>query len=310
MLSSLIIVIPMVVFPAKLGLDLSSGSYTYALFEMAYYAFILFMFRPGSSLLQLLQGAGLTFLYRIILGSVFGVLISAIYGVNFTAALTLGVSRYMPAVILHVILAPFIVKPFYLSILGEIIGDRPRRMGSRTATGLKGSTTTRPQRAVESGAVVMDTTGPSVSTSPSSTIAEKGTNGFERAARYLGEHHAVRLAAVIDKEGLVMGNFVRGEINPEDWAPLALQIAEANAAVLTRHYDTPEPLRVDLVLKNEKLFIVSVLEFSLLVLANREDEDLLGIRLAQATEIISKYVSERYSRPLPVSPEEKYVSST
>ena len=79
LLSSVLIVIPMVIFPAKLGTELSSGSFTYAIFEIIYYGVIFFIMRPGSSLLQLFQGAGLAFLFRIVIGTIFGVIISIMW---------------------------------------------------------------------------------------------------------------------------------------------------------------------------------------------------------------------------------------
>ncbi|MCP4706798.1 MAG: hypothetical protein GY865_19545, partial [candidate division Zixibacteria bacterium] len=133
LISSVLIVIPMVVFPAKLGTELISGSFAYALFEVLYYGVVFFIMRPGSNLFQLFQGAGLTFLCRIVLGTVFGVMLSIMYDVGFTAALTLGVSKYLPGIILHIAFAPIVIKPFYFAILGEASGDELHREKKRKA---------------------------------------------------------------------------------------------------------------------------------------------------------------------------------
>jgi len=314
LLSSILIVIPMVVFPAKLGTELSSGSFIYALFEILYYGIILFIMRPGSSLFQLFQGASLTFLFRIVIGTVFGIFISIMYDVSITASMTLGISKYLPAIILHVAAAPFVIKPFYLAILGEKSGDDLRRViRSKTAiptTSVVASTSTsqifRP----------VDKTAPKVSNEfktdegRTASITEKDSNGFNRAVKYIGEHHSVKLATVVDFEGLTMASFSRDGIDIEDWAPFALVFEEANKAILERFSEKNEPERIDLTYSDGKLHVIKIREFNLLVLSTREDDDLLGIRLAQASDIIRKYISERYDKLLSVSPEEKYVPST
>ena len=50
--------------------------------------------------------------------------------------------------------------------------------------------------------------------------------------------------------------------------------------------------------------------FSLMVIAERQIDDFLNIRINQALEIIGKYVAERYSRKLFVNVERTYVPST
>jgi len=310
LLSSVVIIIPMVIFPAKLGTELSSGSFTYAIFEILYYGIVFFILRPGSNLVQLFQGAGLAFLFRLIIGSIFGALIAGMYDVSFTAALTLGISKYLPAIILHVAFAPIITKPMYYSILGEPSGDELRREKRRQMATQKQSSqtsqvfvaaahkpTTEPVHAVKS------------ETPRSTVIADKSADGFDRAVRYIGEHHSVKLATVVDSEGLPMGTFARDNIDVEEWAPLALLLEEANKNIINRYHTTSEPERIDLIFGHNRLYAVRVAGFMLLVLSGREDDDLLGIRLVQGSDIISKYVSERYDKLLSASPEEKYVPS-
>jgi len=308
LLSSLLIVIPMVIFPARLGISLGAGYFTYALFEIVYYGIVFYIFRPGSSLLHLFQGAGLTFLYRIVIGTVFGIIISLMYSVNFTAALTLGVSRYFPAIILHIAAAPLITKPFYLAVIGESDGGRAaRRRQPRTET--RESITSQPffpaeeeRRRTVPQQVAHDMN--------EEAVAEKRINGFERAVRYVGGHQAVKLAVVVDFEGLTMATFKRGEIDPDTWAPLALLLRNVNKDIIARHNKVDDTDRMDLTYRQEKLFILHSAGYDLLVLSNREDDDLLSIRLTQAAEMIKKYVTERYGKLSPIIREEKYVRST
>lgn len=306
LISSVLIVIPMVIFPAKLGTELSSGSFVYAIFEILYYGVIFFILRPASNLFQLFQGASFTFLCRIVIGSVFGLLVSVMYDVGFTAALTLGVSKYLPAIILHVAFAPIITKPFYYAILGEASGDELYRDKKRR-TAFQSPTATS-QIIVKPNAVISREV--SIEEPQATVTVEKGADGFARAVKYIGEHHSVKLATVVDYEGLTMSSFSRNDADVEEWAPLALLFNEANTRVLNRLSDVTGPERLDITFGQDRLYAIKVSQFTLLVLSDREDDDLLGIRLAQGSDIISKYVSERYDKLMSANPEEKYVSST
>lgn len=309
LISSVLIVIPMVIFPAKLGTELSSGSFVYAIFEILYYGIIFFILRPASNLFQLFQGASFTFLCRIVIGSVFGLLVSVMYDVGFTAALTLGVSKYLPAIILHVAFAPIITKPFYYAILGEASGDELYRdKKRRTAFQSPTAPTATSQIIVKPNAVIPREV--SAEEPQATVMVEKGADGFARAVKYIGEHHSVKLATVVDYEGLTMSSFSRNDADVEEWAPLALLFNEANTKVLNRFSDVTGPERLDITFGQDRLYAIKVSQFTLLVLSDREDDDLLGIRLAQGSDIISKYVSERYDKLMSANPEEKYVSST
>lgn len=323
LLSGIIIVIPMVVFPAKLGIDISTGSFSYAIVEVLWYAAVFFLMRSQSSILQIFQAAGLTFLYRIVVGTIFGLFLSIMYGVGISASLSLGVSRYFPAILLHIISAPFIVKSFYLAILGEGENEsRPRlkphskdhkeesvidqpyfnrqdKGSERTATASADPTA----RANASGGLKTAEAAPDV-------VFGQDQNGFERAVRYLGEQGAIKLAAVVDHEGLTMATYRHSDIDPDLWTPLAELFKERNIDVLNRNYQAPGLQRIDLYLEHERIFILAVDRMSIIVVSNREDDELVGVRLHQAAEMVRKYVSERYGKLMSAGTEEKYVSST
>ena len=311
LISSVLIVIPMVIFPAKLGTELISGSFEYALFEVIYYGIVFFVLRPASTLFQLFQGAGLTFLCRIAIGTVFGVLISIMYDVGLSAALTLGISKYLPAIILHIAFTPMATKSFYYAILGEASGDELRRDKKRSVVyQTQTSQTTTSQIIVKPESIVPVTTTAAAEKPKAVILTDKDADGFARAVRYIGEHHSVKLATVVDLEGLTMSSFSRNDVNVEEWAPLVLLLDEANTKILNRMSEVTGPERLDITFGQDKLYALKITEYTLLVLSGREDDDLLGIRLAQASDMISKYVSERYGKLLSASPEEKYVSST
>jgi hypothetical protein len=308
LISSLLIVVPMVIFPAQLGMNLTTGSFIYSALEIVYYGVILFLLRPRTTLLKLLEGAGLTFLYRIVLGTIFGILIALMYSIGLTAALTLGISRYLPAIILHVVVAPFAMKPFYDAISGDNAHARrpyPRSYQKPPAEKEEKLRPYLPRTEQKPALNAHPAQEPRFEMGPVHDM-----NGFERAVKYLGEHHAVLLATVVDREGLAMASFRRGDADPEEWAPLSLLFQHSNRSILKRIKEGKNPDRVDLAFGARKLTIMQTYNFNLLVLSNRDEDDLLGIRITQAAEIIRKYASERYGHLLPASPEEKYVSNT
>jgi len=318
LLSGIVIIIPMVVFPARLGMDVSTGSFAYAIVEILWYAAVFFVMRSQASLLQVFQGAGLTFLYRIVVGTVFGLFISIMYGVNLSAALSLGVSRYFPAILLHILTAPFIMKTVYLAILGEYeSGQRRGRALAPKSADSEESPIDQPYfpRNEESRSSAIGSAGASSSAKISAEhrpeiVLGQDTNGFDRAVRYLGELGAVKMAAVVDHEGLSVATYRHGDLDIDKWTPLAELIKNVNKTVIKRNYESPDLQRIDLYAGSERICVLDISGFSILVISNREEDDLLGVRLHQAAEMVRKYISERYGKILSSSPEEKYVSNT
>jgi predicted regulator of Ras-like GTPase activity (Roadblock/LC7/MglB family) len=311
LISSLLVMAPMVVFPAQLGMRLASGSFIYALIEIAFYGLAFFIFYPKANFGQIIQGAGLAFIYRIVLGSVFGLMIALMYGVGVTAALTLGVSKYLPAILIQILAAPFALRAIYLKMIGADIERRRhyiKRYQPPAAPRAEETTHPQTQRHGE-----IKTTAPEHLAFPAKselTLGGHEANGFDRAVNYLGEHHTVLLAAVIDYEGLVVASYKKDRIDAEEWAPLALLLSESNEKILSRLESRPKTARIDLSFDSKKMTVIRTGDLYLMTLSLREDEELVGIRTAQAVEMIKKYKSERYGKVNLPSPEEQYVSNT
>lgn len=309
--STFLVLVPMLYFPSKFGMELATGSFTYSMFEVVFYGIIFYVFRPNSTLLQLLAGAGMTFLYRIVLGTIFGALLSVFFYMDFSVSLALGISRYLPAIALHVIISPFVMRPFFLAIVDlPVRMHRPHeRRASGPAAGKRQDEPTAPYYPKSAKSRNAGDTG-LVSESRTGITIGQDIDGFCRAVRYLGEHHAVLLATVVDREGLTMAKFVRDGFDIESWAPLTLLLHEANGTVLKRNSELSALDQIDLTFGRRRLVIVRVEDFDLLVVSNHEDDELLRIRTAQAADMIKKYTSERYGTSMPSGTEERYVSNT
>lgn len=296
------LVVPVAVFPEQLGMQLARFTMASLFYELVYYAFVSYLFQREGSLLQLAQAAGLCLVFRLTLGSLFGLIIAALYGMQISVSLALGLSSYLPAVLLQAGATPFILKP----VIERFTRATARRRVVITPLTSEQSPTYDHKAAVPTAD---DYAAPSYESSASRESyqnadagAERMTsnpapltsdsNGFERAVRYIGEHGSVHLAAVVDHEGLLMASFRRGEIEPEDWAPLALLFYESNRRVLARN-GLSDPDRVDLRLTDKRVVTARQNSYSLMVVADRHSDDVLNIRISQGLDIISKYLTER-----------------
>ena len=319
--SFLLLVVPLLVFPAQFGLPLARGSALTILLEAAYYVVMILLVGRDVTLGKAISSAGVCLLYRYSLGVLFGCGVALFFGVSWSSAMQIGVFSYLPAVLLQTIAAPFVLRP----LLGSANADRrtarpePREFAAREAasTGLtsisvsreKGvyteAQTMRIQREAEARRQFVQTH------EPGGNVPQNELNGFERATRYIGEHGSVFLAAVVDNEGLLLSNFKRGSIESEDWAPLALLFFDANRRVLnraTRSLGAPEKL--DVMLKDARILMARETIFSLMVVAERHSDETLQIRFNQAMEMVRRYVAERFGAGQESNAERIHVSNT
>lgn len=315
--STLLVMIPLFVFPDRFGLELHMGMFTYAIIEIFFYAGVFFAFRSESSFLEIAQGVGLAFLYRFVMGSVFGLLIWVVYHIDFSVALSLGISRYLPVVIIQALATPFVLKSTFMGMVeGAPMVRRHHDITPRSSNVISESFE-RPKFQVEKKENRYKAAPVDASTTTSSSSEEYDTginltmNGFERSVRYLGEHHAVELAAVVDSEGLPMAVFKRGDIDADRWTPMAGLFTDANESLLNRGGGYRRMDQFSLTFDSNRLVMVRINSFNLLVLSHQGEDDLLQIRIAQASDVIRKYSSERYSELLaPSTEEQEYVSGS
>ena len=322
------LLLPLVAFPAQFGVTLASASLAGYLYEIVYYGLIAFLFHRRTTLIKLLQGAAVCIFYRLALGTVFGLLIAGMYSMNLGVALSLGVVSYLPTILVQAVLTPWILKPVIDSFYQvERAGDSlavPTGSTAKSAGSGRTSISASRERGVTSKSVqdrpissTVDQTAPEAVQSPmfvstragsQPARAEREPNGFDRAVGYIGEHGSVRLAAVIDDEGLLLANFCRGEFDPDDWAPLALVSVEDNTSVLTR-LGLQGLEKLDFQLSRERVVIARAEGYCLMVVSERHDDDLLSIRINQGMEMINKFVAERYGNKLNTNVERIHVSS-
>jgi predicted regulator of Ras-like GTPase activity (Roadblock/LC7/MglB family) len=316
LVSLLILLIPLFLFPDRVGTGLVEASIVYVLVELLYYVVIAMIFVTGGSVIRSLQFAGICLIYRLALGAMFGIMVVAFFSMGFKAALILGMTGYLPAVLLHIAIAPFILR----SIASEE-DERGRRRRISTPPVMSqmapptphlspvGSRTKPVNVGRERQPLRADTAGHHHSGDIPMPGSAGDPGGFDRSAHYLGEDSSVQAALVVDDEGLVLGQFCRGDIIPEDWAPLAL-LVEASASHALQRVGVAATDRVDIEVDERRVIVTRATGCYLMVIANRQSSEVLRIRIHQAVDMINKYVEQRYYQTLVPNAEMAYVSST
>lgn len=314
-------IVPMVAFPEQFGTQLTRFSVVNLAYELVFYGFVIYLWQRRGTLLQLVQSAAVCLVYRLALGAALGLLISAVYSMSTTISLNLSLFSYRPAVLFHIVAAPFILMQF----INQLYGPRRRAVESpeKGAEHVPQTRTTAgaprlPQQA-ERPPLVQPAARPPQSAPRFEESVHHGhneeptrsqtydLNGFERAVRYIGEHGSVALAAVVDHEGLMLASFVRGAMQAEYWSPLALVFMQNSEEVLRRgNLEAPEKL--DIMLKDKRITVARHGAFSLMVMAERQSDDVLNIRINQGLEMVARYVAERYGDRIKLNAERVNVS--
>lgn len=312
--SLILVVIPMVIFPRRLGLPLISGSAVYMLFEFVYYGVVLFFVRRQASLKTVLIGSALTLVYRMGLGALFGLTVIVRFPMDSTVAFSLGMAKYIPAVLLHVIAAPFVTRLVYAGLADSLDQVRPPRRQFQKSTEAKIITDQEAATPIKSAVEERPFVTPigvtrTESLTPTPTPSDN-ENQFERAVAYIGESASVKMAMLVDEEGLTLACFSRCDEDIELWAPLSIILENSNRRLLHQYNRGGDPEKIDIGTRNARIILRRIEHVTLMILAEQNIDETILIRIAQAADMVRKYMSERYSPALFARVEERYVSNS
>ncbi len=332
-ISAAALVVPLIVFPAMWGLELARATWVGIALQLAWFGFVIYLFNRRASLMQLVQWAAVCLVFRLALGALFGLTVSLMYGMNLQISLDLGLFAYLPGLMIQAGLAPFALN----TILGRVersmkrLQPEPEAEASNVDNQQERATVKRetivaqeyseqpsaPVRRAEARRelspapeerqpVWQNVSKPGREPQREQHAAGGEANGFDRAARYVGEDGSVHFAAVIDHEGLILGQFARRNWVPEDWAPYALSMLDMHRTLGERaEWGAPE--RLDLHFADARVSVVGDEHLVLVIFAERHQGDVLNIRINQANDMIRKYMAERYGHLTTVNAETKYV---
>lgn len=269
-LSAFLAVFPLIFFPKGLGLEIN----TLILFpgEFIWYVLIYFLLFPFLSSSLILLYSFSTLLLRILIGLVFGVLISFMFSYNFLLSLKLGLMAYLPSILFQIAILPFVFK--------FSLGERIYRMDRR-----KKVEESKPLPEVKEELI------------PLHPKAEAQESNLENALSYLKEYSGVEGAFLVDPEGLIVGEESFEGLDGEKIAPLALSLQELNSDLLKKLGETKAD-RIQLFTPQRWINLNQVLDFTLVTIASRNTDELLNIRIIKSTEMIKKFLKERYGKLL------------
>lgn len=315
--SLIVLIVPMILFPILLGSDimkssLMKASFAFAMIEFVFYGFCVYFFNKETNLTKLLLSAALCVVGRYFMGAVLGLLIAAMYAMSVGIALSFGTVSFWPAVVLHILATPFILKPLFVG-QKEVNRSEPQPLKETTPertpmTGTTSFVASAETHQKEQHHVMTDYSDfhAHKSKQKSKQTRLQYEDGFLKAVNYIGENGAVLMAAVVDNEGLLLSSYQRAMYEAENVAPLVLPIIEQNKITLHKmKLNVPE--KTDLTFENQRLVIAAEKYYTLVIIAERSMDDVLNIRINQALEMIRIYTAERYSEKLIGNAERIYV---
>ena len=318
LISLVLVVIPMFIFPSRLGMPLMKASAVYMLYELAFYGFVLFFFRWSTSLAAILVGSALTLVYRMTIGAAFGLIIVIMYEIDVGIAFSLGMGRYLPAVLLQVAAAPFVMRPVYLGLASRLLTNgvvqsiktdfepKPENMEAREDKQAAINYNQRP-RTID---LIPSAARSAVKPEAQAAIGGVGGNPFDRAVAYVGEAVTVKLAMLVDLEGLPLAQFNRSHEDAEMWAPLSIILEGENRKVLDRFIGNEFPERIDIGTGSLRILLRRIDSLTLLIITDSNVDETIHIRMTQAVDMIRKYINDRYNRHMFARLEEHYVSDS
>jgi len=120
------------------------------------------------------------------------------------------------------------------------------------------------------------------------------TPDFDDAVSYVGGYTGVRMCWVVDNEGLPLAFWQRQDYTGavEFWAPVSIELVEFNRRTLSVGGEVL-PLHVETRFEAGRLVLQSAGEYWIGVLTDRDADDLIGVRLTQAREMVLKHLQER-----------------
>ena len=316
----LVVALELWMFPKMFGLPLLRMSWQYFFYEFVFYGVVAVAAFGARTLLSTIKAALTAFGFRMLLSAVFGVIISSLYSMDFEISLKLALLSYLPGVGLQALMTPVVCWPI-LATFKDSRRRVPQPMRTEREPEIVSAprapfpSTTIRERAATAETFAPRTDNPKTE-APSMPMRQRpesrpvlstgDQNGFERSVRYIAEHSSVLYAAVVDPEGLLLANFHRAKLEPEDMAPLAVMFFEWNKVVLDKGKLGPAE-KIDITLRDKRLILGRVDSWCLMVFSERQADDLLNIRITQGMDILRKFTAERYTSGEQPRMEKSYV---
>jgi predicted regulator of Ras-like GTPase activity (Roadblock/LC7/MglB family) len=292
LVSLFIVVVPLLFFPKDFGLRFDSSVFLLFAVELAWYLLVLFVTFKGQAAAKLFLLALSTLAYRIGLGIGFAILLLVMFSLPLSSSLRLGVHRYLPSLLLEVLMAPFALKSLFAVIIERSKASVAAEGGSRSQISVKKE---GPQQALSETLTKAKKKFESKKTgSFEKESGVIGENRLENVLSYLREYAGVKAAILVDREGLVIAEDTV-DFDPESIASFARCFKEINDQMLDRMGQKASE-RIGIHTPDLWVCLNQVGDFTLVVLSDRRTDELLSVRISQSIGMIKKSLAERYGQ--------------
>jgi hypothetical protein len=136
-----------------------------------------------------------------------------------------------------------------------------------------------------------------MATAATRATATDGGRTFDDAVNYVGEYTGVRMSWLVDRDGLTLACWQRQDYTGalEFWAPVSVEMVEFDRRWLSVGGEV-NPQRMEVRTDGGRLIIEAAGDFWLGVLTDRDADELIGVRLSQARDMVNKHLQERRTR--------------
>jgi len=288
LISLLVMVVPLVLFPRDLGLKLTSSVPLLVTLELCWYALVLFIVFSKADAPRVLLSVLVTLGYRIGLGVGFGILLPVMFSLALSSSIKMGIYGYPPVILLQALVAPFVLKP----VLGFLMEKPERRKAAEPSETTFAREAAKPAFSETASQSVRDPGG----RGPSSKETEPKAGGGEKLEsflHYLREYDGVKAAVLVDHEGLVLAEDSSSDSDPETIATYAKHIKEANDQILNQMGEKSSE-RIGIYTADAWICLNEIDDFTLAVVSDRRTDELLSVRIQQSTGMIKRYFCQKY----------------
>jgi hypothetical protein len=266
--------LPLFMYPRSFGwAKATDGSMQVFLVEMLYYLIVYQFVFAREPFGNRVKAAGTAFGYRLFLGFVWAVLATGFFELSLGQALVAGIYGYLPGVLLHIAIVPFVLGPVFR--FRELRRPRP-------AADSPSFETVAPRRT-------------QIQSDPQAWTGSEQTPNFDAAVSHVASYSTVEMALLVDEEGLSVARAGRGSADTDLWAPVINLLYDAVIRELSRTADN-QAQRFQVTLTRQRLVVERVAPFYLAVLFDHNTDELVNVRIAQAVEMIKRHYEQKYPK--------------
>lgn len=265
---------PLLYYPNTFGWSsAASGSAQVFVVEALYYLLVFQFLLAREPFVHRVKAAATSMGFRMCLGLVFAILAGGIFSLGAGEAAGAGIYTYLPAVLLHMAVVPYLLRPVF-----RFRESRRQRAASHVET-----YQARPQRAQTASA------------EPPVWAAADHLPDFDAAVAHVASYSTVGLVILVDDEGLCVARAARGSADSDLWAPVVGLLYGSVIRELRRTSDS-DVRRFQVTLSRERLVVERVDPFYLAVLFDQNTDELVNVRISQAVEMVKRYYDHKYRK--------------